>query len=214
MKKEQNRIIAIGDIHGEYYKLKKLIKKLKLLPNDKLIFLGDYINRGLYSKEVIEYLMYLDKLYDCTFLFGNHEIFFLQSLKGNEFAKAMFENNGGKETIDSYGSIDNILKIHKEFFKKLKFYFATDDYLFVHAGIHPDKPIDEQESFDLIMIRDSFIYKKHKLKQKVIFGHTPFETPYIESDKIGIDTGCGKYEDGKLTALVITGLNESFVSVN
>lgn len=196
-----NRLIAIGDIHGEYYKLKSLIEKLELKNSDTLIFLGDYIDRGFYSKEVIDYLLKCEKKCKCIFLMGNHEYYFLKSHK-NEYAKDFFLTYGGIQTIDSYGSYKNILKTHKNFFEKLKPYYSTNNFLFVHAGIRPDKNLDEQETIDFYVIRDNFINYKHKLKQKIIFGHTPFKTPYIEEDKIGIDTGCGKSENGYLTAYI------------
>ena len=64
------------------------------------------------------------------------------------------------------------------------------------------KTIEEQTDEDLLWIRDKFIDNRHNLKQKVIFGHTPFCEPYVEDDKIGIDTGCGKEENAKLTAFI------------
>jgi serine/threonine protein phosphatase 1 len=72
----------------------------------------------------------------------------------------------------------------------------------VHAGIRPDKPLEEQEIEDMLFIRENFYNHKHILKQLVIFGHTSFKSPFIEEDKIGIDTGCGKYENTKLTAYI------------
>ena len=79
----------------------------------------------------------------------------------------------------------------------------TDKYLFVHAGINPNIPFQDQSELDMVYIRDKFIYSKHNLPQKIIFGHTDFENPYIADDKICIDTGCGKYKNAHLTALVL-----------
>lgn len=196
------RLIAIGDMHGELNKLKKLLNKINLQQDDTIVFLGDYIDRGLYSKQVIEELIKLSQSYHCEFLIGNHEYYLLKMLEGDKNAEAFFYINGGLQTLDSYGSIENIIKIHGKFFKQLKPYYLTEKYLFVHAGIRPDKTLKEQDPFDLVIIRDNFINYQHKLKQKVIFGHTPFKTPYIEDDKIGIDTGCGKYLGSPLTALI------------
>lgn len=199
---KKGRLIAIGDIHGEAYKLSNLLEKIKPTKEDFLVFLGDYIDRGLYSKEVIETLIKLEGTCNCEFLIGNHEYFLLKAANGDMNSMANFMMNGGVQTNDSYGCFENILKTHGEFFKKLKYYYKTDEYLFVHAGIRPDKSLELQEEFDMVIIRDNFISKTHQLNQKVIFGHTPFKDPHIEDDKIGIDTGCGKYSDSPLTAII------------
>lgn len=200
---KSKRLIAIGDIHGEYYKLISLLKNLDLKTDDKLIFLGDYIDRGFYSKQVVDKLIELSKNYDCKFLMGNHEFAMLQMQKGSEYFKNFFYEYGGIETIDSYGGEpENIIKIHGKFFKNLKLFYKTSKYLFVHAGIRFDKPLENQDEYDFLMIRDNFINQKSNIKQKVIFGHTPFETPFVTPDKIGIDTGCGKYPYCKLTAYI------------
>lgn len=80
-------------------------------------------------------------------------------------------------------------------------YYLTDDYLFVHAGICGSKDLNQQTLDDLLWIRDDFIYKPHCLKQKIIFGQTPFDNPYVDADKIGIDTGCG-HDGGYLTSII------------
>ena len=206
------RLIAIGDIHGEINKLNKLLNKLDLKQDDTVIFLGDYIDRGLYSKQVIDRLIKLSHCCRCEFLMGNHEYYLLKMLDGDKYAQQFFYENGGMQTIDSYGSVENIFKIHGNFFNNLKPYYLTGKYLFVHAGIRPDKFIEEQDTFDMLIIRDNFINNKHKLKYTVVFGHTPFEKPYNEDNKIGIDTGCGKYPFSPLTALICG--DETFVYSN
>ena len=203
------RLIAIGDIHGEIDKLNKLLDKLDLQQEDTIVFLGDYIDRGLYSRQVVDKLIELSKYCHCEFLMGNHEYYLLKMFEGDKYAKQFFLEYGGVQTIDSYGSIENIFKTHSNFFNNLKPYYLTEKYLFVHAGIRPDKTLKEQDTFDMLIIRDNFINHKHKLKQKVIFGHTPFKKPYIEDDKIGIDTGCGKFPDSPLTALICN--DEKFI---
>ena len=79
----------------------------------------------------------------------------------------------------------------------------TDKYLFVHAGINPEYSLEEQDEVDLVYIRGKFIYSKHKLPQKIIFGHTEFDEPYIDEGKICIDLGCGKYPNAHLCALIL-----------
>lgn len=199
----QNRLIAIGDIHGEIEKLNSLLKNLNLQKDDTAVFLGDYIDRGFNSKEVIDRLIELSSQTNCIFLKGNHEDLLLKTIETRQEEDiSHWLISGGVTTFDNYGDFPSIFNLHGDFFDNLKMYYKTDDYLFVHAGIRPDKPLEEQEADDMLWIRDNFIYKKHMLKQKVIFGHTAFEKPFIADDKIGIDTGCGKYDYCQLTAFI------------
>ena len=210
--RQNKRLIAIGDIHGEIVKLNELLRQLKPQKGDTLVFLGDYIDRGKHSKEVVERLIGLSKETNCIFLKGNHEQMLLKIPETKSEDDVNFWMvNGGAETFDSYGNFEDIFKLHGEFFKNLKLYHQTDKYLFVHAGIRPDKPLAAQEEEDFLWIRDNFINHKHKLTQKVIFGHTAFYKPYVEEDKIGIDTGCGKEENAFLTAFVC-GEEEYFIT--
>ena len=200
---KEERLIAIGDIHGEIKKLNSLLKKLNLTESDTIVFLGDYIDRGKNSKEVIERLIELSENINCIFLKGNHEQMFLKMVKTkSETEVASWLLNGGAATLDNYGDLIEMLTLHGEFLKSLQPYYLTEKYLFVHAGINPNKALAKQTEDDLLWIRDGFIGKKHNLKQKIIFGHTSFYEPYTEDDKIGIDTGCGKEADGQLTAFV------------
>ena len=198
-----SRLIAIGDIHGEYDKLDNLIQKIAPAKDDTIVFTGDYIDHGKNSKLVIDYLIKLSKTINCIFLKGNHESLLITA-KNNELRDvANWYVVGGFKTLKNYGgSVDNIFRTHGEFFENLKLYHMTDKYFFVHGGINSSKSLDEQTEDDLLWIRHSFINYPHNLKQKVVFGHTPFDKPYIGKDKIGIDTGCGKYKDAKLTAFI------------
>ena len=196
------RHIAITDIHGEKEKLDNLLAKIKLYPTDTIVFMGDYIDRGPDSKGVVDTIIDLGNRYNCVYLVGSHEYALLHS-KDDDYYQFLFDNYGGPATERSYGGFNNIFKIHGDFFKSLKFYHLTDKYLFVHAGINPDYPLDKQNEVDLVYIRGKFIYSKHKLPQKIIFGHTEFDKPYIDNGKIGIDLGCGKYRQAKLCALIL-----------
>jgi len=208
---KEKRLIAIGDIHGEINKLNSLLENLNLVKSDTIVFLGDYIDRGKNSKDVIERLIDLSEKVNCIFLKGNHEQMVLKMLKTkSETDINYWLMNGGNETLDNYGDLLKMLMLHGDFFKKLKPYYMTDKYLFVHAGINSSKSWEEQNENDLLWIRDDFIDKKHNLKQKIIFGHTAFYEPYIEEDKIGIDTGCGKESDRPLTAFICD--DESFIT--
>lgn len=208
---KEKRLIAIGDIHGEINRLNSLLEKLILVKSDTVVFLGDYIDRGKHSKEVVERLIDLSEKVNCIFLKGNHEQMVLKMLETkSETDINYWLMNGGNETLDNYGDLLEMLMLHGKFLKNLKPYYLTEKYLFVHAGINPNKSLEEQNEKDLLWVRDDFIDKKHNLKQKIIFGHTPFYTPYIEEDKIGINTGCGIEPDGYLTAFICD--DETFIT--
>ena len=196
-----SRYIAISDIHGELSKLENVLSKIDIKPEDIFVFMGDYIDRGANSKGVVDRIIEQSKTNKCIYLMGSHEYAYLH--RQDKYFNYLFWNYGGKETVKSYGSLENIEKIHGEFFRSLKFYYMTDKYLFVHAGINPNIPFQDQSELDMVYIRDKFIYSKHNLPQKIIFGHTDFENPYIADDKICIDTGCGKYKNAHLTTLIL-----------
>lgn len=194
------RLIAVGDIHGEIEKLNNLLGKINPQKSDKLVFLGDYIDRGKNSKEVIERLLKLSKTTNCIFLKGNHEDMLLKARTEEDVENWLL--SGGNETLASYDNFKNIFKLHNKFFNNLKRYHIENGYLFSHAGINPNKTIENQTDDDLFWIRDKFYSNPNKLPYKVVFGHTAFKIPFIQKDKIGIDTGCGKIKEGKLTALI------------
>jgi len=196
-------IFAVGDIHGCYDKLQALLKKIPLKEGDKLIFLGDYIDRGSCSKEVVDLILSLQKKMgnNLVCLKGNHEKMFLDYLAGINIE--LFLANGGMATIKSYSKDGNffISEEHLLFFKHLRLYYETEDYIFVHAGIYPGRALSEQKEDDLLWIRGEFIYSDFDIKKKVIFGHTPSRSfiPYFDKSKIGIDTGA--VYGGFLTAI-------------
>jgi serine/threonine protein phosphatase 1 len=204
------RYIAITDIHGELGKLDNLLSKIDLRADDTFVFMGDYIDRGPDSKGVVERIIEVGNRHKCVYLIGSHE-YALMHAKSDDYYQFLFDNYGGPATERSYGGFNNIFKIHGDFFKSLKFYYLTDKYLFVHAGINPDYPLEEQDEVDLVYIRNQFIYSKHNLPQKIIFGHTEFDKPYIDNGKIGIDLGCGKYKNAHLCALILDENKEKFV---
>lgn len=196
------RYVVISDIHGEKAKLDSVLSQIEIRPDDVFVFLGDYIDRGPDSRGVVDRIIELGETNKCIYLMGSHEYALLHA-KQDDYYQFLFDNYGGPATVKSYGSFENIFKVHGEFFKSLKFYYLTDKYLFVHAGINPDYSLEEQDEVDLVYIRGRFIYSKHHLPQKIIFGHTEFDEPYIRSDKICIDLGCGKYPAAHLCALIL-----------
>jgi serine/threonine protein phosphatase 1 len=188
-------IFAIGDIHGCLAKLRALIGKIPIdFTRDTLLFIGDYIDRGPHSVEVVDYLINFKKRHPgVIFLKGNHEDMLEKYLNGTD--RFTYLLNGGQRTLDSYlnqttkSEAFPIPAHHRDFYRSLKLYYETDKYIFVHAGMRPKVQLEFQEIEDLLWIRDKFIYTKYNFGKRVIFGHTPLSKPLVESNKIGIDTG-------------------------
>jgi serine/threonine protein phosphatase 1 len=125
---------------------------------------------------------------------GNHEAMFLDFLQGLQ--REMFLHNGGYSTLREYwGDNWEYLKElhlppeHERFYRELRLYYETPDYIFVHGGLKPGVPLTEQQEEDLLWIRGEFIASLEDFGHRVIFGHTPFKHPLLLPNKIGIDTG-------------------------
>lgn len=194
---------VIGDIHGCADELRYLIEALPLARGDRLVFLGDYIDRGPDSRGVVSFLISLKQFYheiDFIFLKGNHEDMLLSYLGRNGQHGDMFLVNGGTTTLASYGlgahrpSAENVLSAippeHLVYFERLESYHVMDPFLCVHAGVHPRKSLADQTNEELLWIRNAFIYSSHTLPYTVLFGHTPrpavlYDLPF----KVGLDTG-------------------------
>jgi serine/threonine protein phosphatase 1 len=203
-----NKIFAIGDIHGCFDQLQRLIKNLAIDQQcDTLVFIGDYIDRGRSVKEVVDYVIGLrSEFKNIVCLMGNHEQMFLNYLAGID--EKMYLDNGGAATLFSYGiscsSMPQTRKAtippsHLLFFQSLLPYYETADYIFVHAGLIPGLSLSEQTVHDLLWVRREFINSDYDFGKLVIFGHTPFISPLIRSNKIGIDTGA--FSGGSLTCV-------------
>lgn len=190
-----DRLFAVGDIHGCFDKLTRLMNAIDIDWNrDTLIFLGDYIDRGPKSYEVVAYLIDLKKQHPRTvFLKGNHEEMLENFLAGKD--RLGYLSNGGQQTLDSYWQHracpedEAIPKEHLDFFHSLVLFHETADYIFVHAGLKKDVPVDQQDASELLWIRDRFVHTTADFGKRVIFGHTPFQEPLVKPNKIGIDTG-------------------------
>jgi serine/threonine protein phosphatase 1 len=191
-------IYAIGDIHGHLDSLERLMEKIKPdLEKDQLVFMGDYIDRGPHSKGVVDYVLRLRNTappHNVVCLKGNHEAMFLNFLQGEDMELFLF--NGGLSTIKDYWGRrwKDLEKLvlppdHDKFFRELKLYYETPDYIFVHGGLKPGVPLKEQDEEDLLWIRGEFITAMDDFGRKVVFGHTPFRQPLVLPNKIGIDTG-------------------------
>lgn len=208
-------IVAIGDIHGCVRTLKTLWNKLKPYKDATHVFIGDYIDRGPASNEVVEFL--LDVRYDreCVFLRGNHEQMLLDALESDNRENWLY--NGGDTTLKSYHnpkSISDLPAAHLEFYNETKLYHETDNYFFVHAGAPPHQTI--RESIEEKNSEHFFLWGREHLnafevpwEKIVVFGHTPRPYPIRKNKMIGIDTGC-VYDElgyGKLTAVVLPGMS-------
>ena len=208
MNNPQKKIFAIGDIHGCADELKRLIEQLPLEKDSTLVFLGDYINRGDQSRQVIDYILALNSQYHVVALMGNHEAMFLDFLRDRSSQGAgAFIYNGGGTTLASYGVDDpdapcQLPPAHEAFFKSLPIYYATDDYFFVHAGL-PDIPIEDIETQKhkktMLWIRDKFHRSKFNWGRLVIHGHTPITEVDFRKNRVNIDTACAY--NNKLTAI-------------
>ena len=189
------KTFIIGDIHGCLEMLKKLMDKITWSPDkDRLIFLGDYIDRGENPKGVVDYILDLTRrssLVEC--LKGNHEAMLLDFLTGRD--RFMFIINGGWKTLESYGMYESseddsaIPSEHRDFYESLKLYIELEDYYVVHAGFKPGLDIKKQTEDEMLWIRKSFVSSDFDFGKKIIFGHTPFKEPLIMQNKIGLDTG-------------------------
>jgi serine/threonine protein phosphatase 1 len=206
------RYFAVGDIHGEYHKLKALIARLNIKKDDILVFLGDYIDRGKLVFETIEYLADLSKKHNCVFLFGNHEDMLMDYLSG--INERLFIGNGGDATVKSYKQHGydirpstppferkkQLPEKHNAFYKSLALYHEVDDYIFVHAGIFPYNTKLENTPKEILLWERRFHYMTYEGKT-VVFGHTPNNVVLNEKCKICIDTGACFESMGDLTAV-------------
>ncbi len=193
----------IGDIHGCLNNLENLLNKIKniIKEDDKIIFLGDYIDRGPSSYDVINLLIKTSKQYDSVFLKGNHEDMLLKYLSGMLDFQNYFDN-GGMATLRSYRTKQNspgVPKEHRLFYENLKQYYETEEFIAVHAGLNPNiDNIEEQSPYEMLWIRHQFYRSSRKWEKTVIFGHTPCSILHGEdrnvffnekNNIIGIDTG-------------------------
>lgn len=221
------RVYAIGDIHGCRDALVTLLDRIdeddvrRGPARTTLVLLGDLVDRGPHSADVVELAMALQRERPGTrFLMGNHEELFLTALDGNDEALRLFCRVGGRETVLSYGLdpadyetmdyealrawlAEHVPAAHRAFVSGMEALVEIGDYAFVHAGVRPNVPLAQQKEEDLRWIRQPFLGHKGRFERMVIHGHTI--TPEVERQvgRIGIDTGA--YVTGRLTAIGLEG---------
>lgn len=227
---------AIGDVHGCHSLLLEMIELIRAdsrgyTGRPRIVLLGDYVDRGPSSKEVLDTVIALEQATWCDTiaLLGNHEQvlkqFLLDSAKGPNWV--MF---GGAETLASYGvqapprqSVEGWLEArrqlarhfpsdHLSFLNRARLLFRAGDYLFVHGGVKPGVPWDKQTVENLLWIRDEFLNAERPCEFVVVHGHTANEVVQHTPWRIGVDTGA--YVTGKLTCVRLFENERKFISVS
>ncbi len=198
---------AVGDIHGSYTKLRSLLRHCMRYCGEsacRFVFLGDYIDRGRQSRDVVEFLIQIQAssphLIAC--LKGNHEDTAVFAAETGD--AGLWLDNGGDATLASYGvgSAAEIPAEHLDWFARLPLASADERRFFVHAGVMPGVPLREQSSDDLIWIREPFLSDPRDHGLYVVHGHTPLTSgrPDLRRNRLNLDTGA--CFGGPLTAAV------------
>jgi serine/threonine protein phosphatase 1 len=196
------RTIAIGDIHGSSYALESILSAINPEPDDTIITLGDYVNRGMHSKGVLDLLVEFSKQCRLIPILGNHDEMLLKA-KSSRSAFRHFLEFGGIETLDSYGDSGQIGLVpdeHFEFLESCMPYFETGTHFFTHGNYNPELPLEEQRDRTLrwLSLRDS-LPGPHQSGKIAVVGHTPQSEVLNLGHLICLDTGC--VNGGKLTAM-------------
>jgi len=235
---EGTLVYAVGDVHGRADLLEKMhaaiLKDSIDVPAERkvVVYLGDYVDRGPHSKKVVDILLDRPlKGFERVHLMGNHEAFLIEFLNDVEAGPGWFFN-GGLATLSSYGVkmgkhdelsyevlqrvqeefVAKVPKTHLEFYKTLEFSRTEGDFFFVHAGIRPGVPLDNQTDEDMLWIREEFLGCEDDYGKVIVHGHTITWEPEVRPNRIGIDTGA--FASGVLTALVLEGREQDFLTVS
>lgn len=229
------RVYAIGDIHGRIDLVRELEDKIahdiatQLPATNIVVYLGDYVDRGYNSSEVLDHLIDrpLAGAYP-VWLLGNHDAW-LRDFVRNRTDGVSWLAYGGDATLVSYGvridsrlmdperldaarrqMVERLPALHLDFLDALEPGFGLGDYFFVHAGVNPTLPLDEQKANDLLWIRDPFLVHKGSYGKIVVHGHTVVDRPEIHHNRIAVDTGA--CWTGLLTCLVLEGETRRFLA--
>jgi serine/threonine protein phosphatase 1 len=218
------RIYAIGDIHGRVDLLNICLEQIDSdlatlpAPNVLHVFLGDYIDRGPSSRQVVDRLIERNATHTCAFLRGNHELMALRCLRDLREMPGWLRL-GGLETLASYGLSPTMCQTreqfanlqqrfqealppaHFKFFGDLADSFGSGDFFFAHAGVRPGVPLDQQKTKDLLWIRDEFLSSKADYGKIIVHGHTPVAQVDVRANRINVDTGA--YASNRLSCLIL-----------
>jgi serine/threonine protein phosphatase 1 len=219
----QTRVYAIGDIHGRADLLADLIARIdddvRRRPIAEVIevYLGDYVDRGVDSRGVIDLLALRMVKNRAVCLRGNHEVM-LETFLRDPSSLRDWVPMGALQTLDSYGVSltpkktpnelhrllsDRLPRAHQLFMECLRDSFSCGDFLFVHAGIRPGVPLERQQTSDMHWIRNEFLDSTEDHGWFVVHGHSPVPHPDIRNNRINIDTGA--WRTGVLTCIAIEG---------
>lgn len=211
----------IGDIHGQADMLERLLANIESRhewkspsKNGKIVYLGDYIDRGPDSLKVIDHVIKGIPDFSNVFLKGNHEQMLMEAMISDD--RNVWNNwmsAGGERTLKSLGydlfqsKYDSALlkdllgPVRVEWLSKLHLTYQFDDIICVHAGLLPEVSISEQTEKDMLWIRKRFLQSNYDFGLGVVHGHTPEDAPVVKPNRICLDTGAGM--GGELTALVV-----------
>ena len=218
------RIYAVGDIHGRADLLSEIIVRIdddirrRPIAHTVEVYLGDYVDRGPDSRTVLDLLSVRLVANRAVCLRGNHEAVMEGFLQDPAILQHWLPL-GGMQTLASYGIelhdenetafdlhrrfVDAFPRAHELVMQCMRDQFSCGDFLFVHAGIRPDIPIEHQDVNDLIWIRNEFLDSTRDHERFIVHGHTPVPHPDIRHNRINIDTGA--WRTGTLTCIAIEG---------
>ncbi len=198
-----NRLLAIGDIHGCHRALAALLALIKPTPQDVLVILGDFVDRGPGSKDVVDQLIHLQSRCQMIPLVGNHEVMMLQALdEGPGEAFEFWQRWGGAETLASYGgSAEDVPTPHRRFLENCGLFWETEGFAFVHANYLPDEPWEAQPT-EVVLWKSLKKYRPgpHQSGKTVVMGHSAQRDGEVldAGHLVCVDTFC--YGGGWLTA--------------
>jgi serine/threonine protein phosphatase 1 len=218
------RVYAIGDVHGRVDLLNAAFERIDAtltahpIKQSVQVFLGDYIDRGPNSREVIDALIARKKQHAVVCLKGNHESYAVQFLS-DPSVLTEWRQFGGDSTLLSYEVKPStrsdpqppevvaeafskaLPSSHRRFLEGLGLSFTCGDFFFTHAGVRPGIPLGQQREHDLLWIREDFLLHEEDFGKIIVHGHTPAKEPDVRPNRINIDTGA--YATGRLTCLVL-----------
>lgn len=225
-------VYAVGDVHGRDDLLAELHERIaadaagRSASRRVLVHLGDYVDRGPASRQVVDRLTQRPLPgFEIVTLMGNHERLLIGFLEGDPADAVCWIRNGGAATLASYGVepptglhgllaayegfVEALPEEHRRFYETRPLTHRVGDYVFVHAGVDPRRPLDDQDERTALWVREPFLNNPEWMGAMIVHGHTPAREPVIRPNRIGVDTGA--FASGVLTALVLEGTSRSFI---